>query len=193
MKQQIIDQLNESAEVKIKLGKENADTIVKIAELLTSSLRDGHKVLFCGNGGSAADAQHLAAELLGKFKMHRKALPSIALNVNTSVLTAIANDYEYDMVFERSVEGLGNPGDVLIGISTSGRSRNVIRAIEKAREMGLKTVAFVGSEPGPMGTASDICLTVPSKDTPRIQESHITVGHIVCGLVESALFGGSKS
>lgn len=193
MEHQVIKELNESAGIKTRLGSESAGIIVEIAELLVSALERGRKVLFCGNGGSAADAQHLAAELLGKFKLHRKALPSIALNVNTSALTAIANDYEYDKVFERLVEALGMEGDVLIGISTSGTSKNVVRAMDMARSKGISTVAFVGSLPGTVGASADICLCVPSKDTPRIQEAHITVGHIVCGLVEQRLFGGDRA
>lgn len=189
MREQVVRELEESAEVKVKLADEKADIIVQIAELFIEALKGGHKVLFCGNGGSAADAQHLSAELLGKFKMHRRALPSIALNVNTSALTAIANDYEYDMVFERLLEGLGNQGDVLVGISTSGKSRNIVRAFGKAREIGIRTVAFVGSAPGPIGELADLCLCIPSENTPRIQEAHITAGHIICGLVEQTMFG----
>lgn len=188
MKQQIVNELKDSAKVKLQLADENADIIADIAKLMISSLRNGHKVLFCGNGGSAADAQHLSAELLGKFKMNRKALPSLALNVNTSALTAVANDFGYDMTFERLIEGLGSEGDVLVGLSTSGKSTNVVRAMIKAHQIGMKTVAFVGNSPGTMGKEADICLMIPSDDTPRIQEAHITAGHIICGLIERALF-----
>ncbi|MEN6372614.1 MAG: D-sedoheptulose 7-phosphate isomerase [Armatimonadota bacterium] len=189
MKQQVIQELKESANVKLQLAEESAETVVTISDMLADALSEGHTVLFCGNGGSAADAQHLAAELLGKFKMERKALPAIALTVNTSALTAIANDYSYDNVFERLVEAYGRKGDVLLGISTSGNSKNVAKAIVKAREMGIQTVAFCGLTPGAIGEKADICLTVPSKDTPRIQEAHITAGHIICGLIERKLFG----
>lgn len=189
MKQLVENELKESADVKLRLVEEGAETIVGIAEMLSKALGEGYTAFFCGNGGSAADAQHLAAELLGKFKMERRALPSIALNVNTSALTAIANDYSYDNIFERLVEAHGKAGDVLVGISTSGRSKNVVNAINKAKSLGMKTVAFVGSAPGPVGEIADICLTVPSNDTPRIQEAHITAGHIICGLIERRLFG----
>lgn len=189
LKQQVIQELKESANVKLQLAEESAETVVTISDMLADALSEGHTVLFCGNGGSAADAQHLAAELLGKFKMERKALPAIALTVNTSALTAIANDYSYDNVFERLVEAYGRKGDVLLGISTSGNSKNVAKAIVKAREMGIQTVAFCGLTPGAIGEKADICLTVPSKDTPRIQEAHITAGHIICGLIERKLFG----
>lgn len=190
MRERIILELTESADVKVRLAENCVDHIADIAESLTSALEKGNKVLFCGNGGSAADAQHLAAELLGKFKMERRALPSIALTVNTSALTAIANDYAYEDVFARLVEAHGVPGDILVGISTSGNSKNVARAMDRAREMGLKTVGFVGRNPGVIGQRSDICLCVPSDDTARIQESHITVGHIVCGLIEHRMFDG---
>jgi D-sedoheptulose 7-phosphate isomerase len=185
----IISELNESADIKLRLAQQSADIIAKVADIMTAALKAGNKILFCGNGGSAADAQHLAAELLGKFKMHRKALPSIALTVNTSAITAIANDYEYDMVFERMIEALGCEGDVLVGISTSGNSKNVARAMDKAREMDIKTVGFVGQNPGTIGERSDLCLCIPSDITPRIQEAHITCGHIICGIIEHNLFG----
>lgn len=189
MKERIQAEINDSAAVKMRLADEKADVIAEIAKMMIAALRSGRKVLFCGNGGSAADAQHLSAELLGKFKMDRRPLPSMALNVNVSVITAIANDYEFNRVFERQVEGLGVEEDVLVGISTSGRSKNIVRAMRKARSMGLKTVAFVGMTPGPVGDSADICLCVPSDDTPRVQEAHIAVGHIICGLIESSLFG----
>lgn len=192
MKNIAITELKDSANVKLQLAEEGAETIVEIANMLSDALNNGHTVLFCGNGGSAADAQHLAAELLGRFKMERKALPAIALNVNTSALTAIANDYFYDNIFERLVEALGRKGDVLVGISTSGNSKNVAKAILKARSIEMKTVAFCGSTPGSIGEKADICLTIPSSDTPRIQEAHITAGHIICGLIERRLFGDLK-
>ncbi|MEN6521691.1 MAG: D-sedoheptulose 7-phosphate isomerase [Armatimonadota bacterium] len=192
LNEQVVNELKESANVKLKLAEEGAETIIEIANILVDALSKGHTVLFCGNGGSAADAQHLAAELLGKFKMERKALPAIALTVNTSALTAIGNDYSYDNIFERLVEAHGREGDVILGISTSGNSKNVVKAIVKAREIGMKTVAFCGFTPGAIGEKADICLTVPSKDTPRIQEAHITAGHIICGLVERKLFGDLK-
>jgi len=192
MKEQIISELQASAQVKLQLAESGTDKIMEIVDLLVSTLGRGGKVLLCGNGGSAADAQHLAAELLGKFKMERKALPAISLTVNTSALTAIANDYAYDDVFSRLVEALGVEGDILLGISTSGKSKNVVRAMEAAHDKGMKTVAFVGRTPGTVGENADICLCIPSDDTPRVQESHITAGHIICGLVERRLFGESQ-
>jgi D-sedoheptulose 7-phosphate isomerase len=145
--------------------------------------------MFCGNGGSAADAQHLAAELSGRFYKDRKALPSDALHCNTSYLTAVANDYSYDVVYSRLVDGIMNTGDVLIGISTSGNSKNIINAFEVAKKKKIITIAFTGENVGNMGIVSDCLINIPSTDTPRIQESHILIGHIICELVEEKLFG----
>lgn len=174
----------ESIDAKQKMLVMHRETIARIAEVIYSAIENGGKVLWCGNGGSAADAQHLACELVSKFYVDRKALPSIALNTNTSILTAIANDYDFERVFVRQVEALGRKGDVLIGISTSGNSKNVIAAMKKAKEMGIVTIGFTGETGGAMKECSDILLNVPSKDTPRIQEAHITAGHIICYLVE---------
>ncbi|UCG71162.1 MAG: D-sedoheptulose 7-phosphate isomerase [Thermoplasmata archaeon] len=178
--------LKESADVKLKL---DAKVIVDIANKIIESYKKGKKVVLFGNGGSAADAQHLAAELVGKYKMVRTPLPAIALSTNTSILTACANDYGYDTVFAKQVEALVETDDVVIGISTSGTSPNVLEAMRKAKEKGAFTVGFSGESLAGLGEIADICLAVPSKDTPRIQESHITAGHIVCFLVEKALFG----
>lgn len=164
-----------------------APEVVAAAETMTASLRNGGKILFCGNGGSAADAQHIAAELVGRYKRERASLPGIALTVDTSALTAIANDYGYDAVFERQVRGLGRAGDVLVGISTSGNSPNVVRALEAAHAMGIRTIGFTGAGGGKMATLCEQCLRVPSSDTPRIQEMHIAIGHMLCELVETAL------
>lgn len=164
-----------------------APEVVAAAEMMTAALHDGGKILFCGNGGSAADAQHIAAELVGRYKRERASLPGIALTVDTSALTAIANDYGYDAVFERQLRGLARSGDVLVGISTSGNSPNVVRALEAAREMGVRSIGFTGEGGGRMATLCDLCLRVPSKDTPRIQEMHIAIGHMLCELVETAL------
>jgi len=164
------------------------ERIEKLAEVCTIAFRNGNKVLFCGNGGSAADAQHLAAEFSGRFYYDRPPLPSEALHVNTSYLTAVANDYSYDEVYSRIVRGSGKPGDVLIGLSTSGNSRNVLRAFETAGELGMVTAAFTGQTGGQMKEIADILINIPSSDTPRIQESHIMIGHIVCELVEAELF-----
>ena len=170
-----------------------ADEIIikKIEEavsLITTAFRNGNKVWFCGNGGSAADAQHLAAEFSGRFYKDRKALPAEALHCNTSYLTAVANDYSYDVIYSRIVEGTGNKGDVIIGLSTSGNSANIVKAFESAKVLGLKTIGFTGITGGKMKEVSDILFNVSSKITPRIQESHIMLGHIICELVEENLF-----
>lgn len=163
---------------------EQMDVIQLMAERCKEALKAGNKVLFCGNGGSAADAQHLAAELIGRFQKERRSLASIALTTDTSILTAVANDYGYDEVFARQVEGLGRSGDVLIGISTSGNSANVVKAALKARDTGMHTIAFIGEGGGKLKDICDITFAVPSKVTARIQEMHIMVGHIICELVE---------
>jgi len=163
--------------------------IADAVEAIATAFRNGNKVLFCGNGGSAADAQHLAAEFSGRFYKDRKALPSEALHCNTSYLTAVANDYSYDVIYSRIVDGIGVSGDVLIGLSTSGNSGNVIKAFETAKEKNMITIGFTGETGGKMKELSDYLFNMPSKDTPRIQESHIMIGHIICELVEEKLFG----
>ena len=183
MQQCIIDEISSIVSDLEKL-KEAAAEIEKIVWICTAALKNGNKILFCGNGGSAAQAQHLAAELVGRYKMERRALAALSLTVDTSDITAIGNDYGYDDIFRRQLEGLGKAGDVLIGLSTSGNSANVIRAFELARNMGIRTVAFTGEGGGKMKALADICLAVPSNQTNHIQEMHITIGHIVCGLVE---------
>lgn len=165
---------------------EQAEAIAAAAALMVDGLKGGGKVLFCGNGGSAADSQHLAAELTGRYLRDRAPLAGVALTVDTSALTAIANDYSYDEVFARQVRGLGRAGDVLVGISTSGNSRNVVAALEAARAMGLRTIGLTGAGGGRMQELCDVCLCVPSSDTPRIQEMHIAAGHMLCELVENA-------
>ena len=160
------------------------DVLEHIASEITGALRNGKKVLWCGNGGSAADAQHLAAELMGRFRRERCGLPSIALTTDTSILTAIANDYGYEMVFQRQVEGLCAKGDIVVGISTSGNSRNVCAALETARRMGAVTVAFTGRTGGLVSGIADLTLCVPSDDTARIQEAHILCGHMICDFIE---------
>lgn len=163
-------------------------TVAAVAERVAAALAAGHKVLFAGNGGSAADAQHLAGELVGRFGFDRAPVAALALTTDTSALTAIANDYGYDRVFERQVQGLGREGDVLIAISTSGRSPNILRAIAAARALGLFVVGFTGGGGGDMPAECDLCLCVPADSTPLIQQLHITAGHIVCSLVEERLF-----
>ena len=165
------------------------DRIQRAAEMITESLRKGGKIHFCGNGGSAADAQHLAAELSGRFYFDRPPLNAEALHCNTSYLTAVGNDYGYDLIFSRLLRGTAKPGDVIVGISTSGNSQNILKAFEVAKEMGVKIIAMTGATGGAMKDFADILLNVPSTDTPRIQESHIMIGHIVCELVETAMFG----
>ena len=163
--------------------------ILRVARATTRALKAGGRVFFFGNGGSAADAQHLAAELVGRFVLERRALPAMALTVNSSVVTAVANDYTYDVIFVRQLEAWARPGDVAIGITTSGNSPNVVRAIEAARKMGLYTVALTGARGGQVRTAAEECMCVPSTVTSRIQESHILLGHILCEYVEQAMFG----
>jgi D-sedoheptulose 7-phosphate isomerase len=153
-----------------------------------SCFREGGKVLFCGNGGSAADAQHLAAELSGRFYINRPPLFAEALHVNTSYLTAVANDFGYDQVYARLVEGFGRPGDILVALSTSGRSANIIGALRQARSLGMYTIGLTGQSGGDMGADCDLLLNVPSDDTPRIQEAHMLIGHILCEQVERELF-----
>ena len=160
---------------------------IAVAEVLIRAYRCGHAMLLFGNGGSAADAQHIAAELVGRFRLERPALRAEALTVNTSALTAIANDFSFDAVYARQIEAFGQPGDVAIGLSTSGRSPNVVRALETARRLGLRTVAMTGSAGGPAREVAEFWVGVPSADTPRIQESHIMIGHIWCELIESAM------
>ena len=162
--------------------------IQQAAEMITASLRGGGKIHFCGNGGSAADAQHLAAELSGRFYFDRPPLNAEALHCNTSYLTAVGNDYGYDLVFSRLLRGTAKKGDVIVGISTSGNSKNILEAFKAAKEMGLHIVAMTGASGGQMKDYADILLNVPSTDTPRIQESHIMLGHIFCELVESTMF-----
>ncbi len=163
--------------------------IEQAAKMITTSLKAGGKIHFCGNGGSAADAQHLAAELSGRFYFDRPPLNAEALHCNTSYLTAVGNDYGYDHIFSRLLRGTGKRGDVLVGISTSGNSKNIVKAYETAKEMGITIISFTGATGGVMKEFSDILLNVPSTDTPRIQESHIMIGHIICELVETDMFG----
>jgi len=163
--------------------------LARVAEELIRAYQAGRKVLLFGNGGSAADAQHIAAELAGKYYMNRRPLPAEALTVNTSALTAIGNDYGFEQIFARQVEALGNPGDIAIGISTSGNSPNVIEGIRVAKRKGMITIGLTGANGGQLKNEVDYCICVPSKDTPRIQEAHILIGHIWCELIERALFG----
>lgn len=185
--QSITDSIN--AKQAILNDSEFLARIEAAAEMITDSLRAGGKIHFCGNGGSAADAQHLAAELSGRFYFDRPPLNAEALHCNTSYLTAVGNDYGYDLIFSRLLKGTAKKGDVIVGISTSGNSKNIVNAYEVAREMDVHIIAMTGETGGKMKDFADILLNVPSKDTPRIQESHIMIGHIICELVETAMFG----
>lgn len=164
-----------------------SDKIILAAELCKTSLRQGRKIILCGNGGSAADAQHLAAELMGRFLIDRAPLPALSLTVDTSALTAIGNDYGFDMVFSRQLRGIGAAGDVLIGMSTSGNSRNVVKAFETARELQIATVGLTGTGGGTLAELSDVLIAVPDGRTNHIQEAHIAVGHLICAIVEQDL------
>ena len=188
MKKNIELFIKDSITAKESVLRGQVDNIEKAARAVIESLKNGNKLLVFGNGGSAADSQHIAAELVGRFKMERKALPAIALTANTSILTAIGNDYGYDVVFSRQIEALGVKGDVAMGISTSGNSKNVIGALKKARSMGLKTIALSGGDGGVMKSGADISIVVETRDTPRVQESHIMIAHIICALVEDGIF-----
>ncbi|MBN8672474.1 MAG: D-sedoheptulose 7-phosphate isomerase [Chitinophagales bacterium] len=190
MQQQIKDILQRSIDVKAQIidNPELINTIEAVVEKIVAAFRYGNKVLFCGNGGSAADAQHLAAEFSGRFYSDRDPLPSEALHCNTSYITAVANDYGYDVVYSRIIKGTGKAGDVLIGLSTSGNSVNITNALQTAKDIGMITVGFTGEGGGKMKALCDYLVNIPSNDTPRIQESHITVGHIMCQLVEEKLF-----
>ncbi|MEI8355854.1 MAG: D-sedoheptulose 7-phosphate isomerase [Deltaproteobacteria bacterium] len=167
--------------------------ICEVAEVLVDALRGGNKLLLMGNGGSAADAQHFAAEIVGRFRMERRGLPAISLSTDTSILTAIGNDYGFEVIFSRQVEALAEEGDVVIGLSTSGSSENVFTALSLAHEMGCRTIALLGRDGGSIKNIVDIDLTVPSQDTPRIQEGHITIIHVLCDLIEKGLFPTQRS
>lgn len=188
MKDKIVEIIEESIGVKRKLIKAELDAIESAAQAVIAALKSEGKVIIFGNGGSAADSQHIAAELVGRFLKERKGLPAIALSTNTSILTAIANDYSYSRVFSRQLEALAEKNDVIIGISTSGKAENVIEAVELANKKGLATIALTGCDGGGLARAAKISIIVPSKSTPRIQEAHVTIGHIICQLVEEALF-----
>ena len=174
--------------LKSKLVAEQAKEVVAAARLLADTLKGGGKILFFGNGGSAADAQHLAAELVNRFQIERPPLAALALTTDTSILTSITNDYDFLEVFAKQIRALGQAGDTAVGFSTSGSSGNVVRALETAREMGLRTLALSGGDGGPVAAAADLAIVVPSRNTPRIQEVHITIGHVLCDQVDYLLF-----
>jgi len=185
-KRQVIREIEESIEVK-ESYKVFGDDVARAAYIMAEAIKRGKCIYFCGNGGSAADAQHMAAELVGRYKKNRQAFKAIALTVDTSVLTAIANDMSYDEVFSRQLKGLAESGDVLVGISTSGKSRNVLAALKIAKERNMQVIGLVGAHRSLFEPHCDIVLSVPSTNTPRIQETHIMLGHIMCGLIEEWL------
>jgi D-sedoheptulose 7-phosphate isomerase len=189
--QSITDIISASIDVKKDILSDPIllDKINTSVQVITDAFKKGNAVYFAGNGGSAADAQHLAAEFSGRFYKDRKALPSDALHCNSSYLTAVANDYSYDVIYARLLEGIAKPGDVLVGISTSGNSGNIVKAFEMAKTIGVTTIGFTGAKGGKMKDLGDHLINVPSNTTPRIQESHILIGHIICELVEINLFG----
>ena len=188
-KEEIIRELAESVKVKNAVADQMVDSILKAAQMIIDAYKAGNKVLLIGNGGSAADAQHLSTELVGRFMMERKALPAIALTTNTSALTAISNDYGYEKVFRRQIEALGEAGDILLAITTSGASPNILAAIETAQALEMRVIVMTGEKGIPLKEKTALVLAVPSAKTPRIQEAHITIGHIICYLVEKELFG----
>lgn len=187
---QLIEQrTEESIAVKRALLETQANVIATVGKQLVEVMRNGKTLYLCGNGGSAGDAQHIAAELVGRFTKERRALPAVALTTNTSALTALGNDYAYEIVFSRQLEAFGKPGDIVIGISTSGNSPNVLHALRTAKDLAMITVGLTGETGGNTKAEADHCICVPSRDTARIQESHILIGHILCEIVECELFG----
>lgn len=180
-----------SVKEEILQNEELLSSVEKAVSIITQAFQNGNKVLFCGNGGSAADAQHLAAEFSGRFYKNRKALPSEALHCNSSYITAVANDYSFDVIYSRLVDGIGEAGDVLVGLSTSGNSANIVKAFEVAAGKDMITIAFTGITGGTLKAYSNVLINIPSSDTPRIQESHIMIGHIICQLVEENLFAST--
>lgn len=184
----VIEQIfAQSIAVKQETLKRNSDKIAQASQMIIDALKGGHKLLFCGNGGSAADSQHIAAEFVGRFQKERKAWPAIALTTDTSALTALGNDYSFDIVFSRQVQALGQKGDILIGISTSGNSKNVLEALKTAKTMGIKTIGVTGGSGGQLAALSDIAIIAASPTTARIQESHLVIFHAICEIVENTL------
>jgi len=188
MKEEIAQIFRESADLKLRFIRQNADLLIQVVRMIVDAFKGGNKVLLFGNGGSAADAQHIAAEFVNRFLIERPPLPALALSTDTSVLTSISNDYGYVDSFAKQIKALGKPGDVAIGISTSGSAANVIKAVKVAKEMGLKTVGLAGNDGGELARGVDIALIVASPVTPRIQEVHITIGHVICEMVDRMLF-----
>ena len=190
MRDKIKDILLQSIQVKEELMRTAIEQIIEITNILIDCLKKGGKVILFGNGGSAADSQHIAAELVGRFVKDRASLPAIALTTNTSILTSLSNDYSFEVVFAKQIEALGKEGDVAIGISTSGKAKNVNAAIRQAKKMGIKTAVLTGANGGELAKSADVSIMVPSNVTARIQEAHITIGHIICQLIEEKMFAG---
>ncbi|MCX5700117.1 MAG: D-sedoheptulose 7-phosphate isomerase [Candidatus Omnitrophica bacterium] len=188
MRERVKDIILESIQIKEELLKSGISRILEISQIIIEALKKGGKLIIFGNGGSASDAQHIAAELVGRFKKDRPALAAIALTTNTSIITALANDFGYDVIFSRQIEALADKRDVVFGISTSGKAKNVIIAIKQAKKMGFKTIALTGGDGGELAKIADISLIVPSSVTARIQEAHIVIGHIICELIEEESF-----
>jgi len=187
MKKRIRKIFEESIQTKQKTLELNEDFILQAVEEITNAIKQNKKILFFGNGGSAADSQHIAAEFIGRFKKDRKALAAIALTTDTSILTAVGNDYGFEAVFARQVEGLAQKGDIVFAFSTSGNSKNVLKAVKQARKMGVKTISLTGCQGGQLAKLTDISIIVPSSDTARIQEAHLCTAHAICELVENAI------
>lgn len=192
MKDRIISIFNESARVKTEFAQENADAVTAVVKAIAAALKAGNKVILFGNGGSATDASHIAAEFVNRFLIDRPPLPAIALNTDPAVLTSISNDFGYDQIFAKQLTALGRPGDIVIGLSTSGNSPNVLLALEVAKRGGMQTVVLTGGTGGKMANLADHTFIVPSKHTPHIQETHITLCHIICQLVDEELFSGKR-
>ncbi|RPJ35365.1 MAG: SIS domain-containing protein [Deltaproteobacteria bacterium] len=188
MKEEILQAFKDSSEVKARFVRNHADLLIQVVKVLVAAFKGGHKVLLFGNGGSAADAQHLAAEFVNRFLIERPPLPAIALTTDTSILTSISNDYGYADTFAKQVKALGKEGDVAVGISTSGTAANVVKAIKVAKDMGMKTVGLTGGDGGDLAKIVDFALVVDSSATPRIQEDAITIGHVLCEMVDRMLF-----
>lgn len=193
MREKILKAFEDSASVKREFIKANIDAVMEVSNLIAEAFNRGNKLMIFGNGGSSTDAAHIAAEFVGRFKMERPALPAIDLNTNMAVVTAIANDYDFSEIFARQIKAHAQDGDVAIGISTSGNSQNVIKAVEEAKKRRIRTIVFTGGAGGKLAAIADHLFAVPSSDTPRIQETHITLGHVLCQMVEEILFESHRS
>ncbi|MDA8169661.1 MAG: D-sedoheptulose 7-phosphate isomerase [Nitrospiraceae bacterium] len=188
MKEKVLKAFEESARLKEKFSRENLDLIIEVSRLMAEAFSQGRKLILFGNGGSSCDASHIAGEFMNRFKMERPPLPAVALNTDTAVITSIANDYDYSEIFAKQIKALGEEGDVVVGISTSGGSPNVLKAMDTARKKKLRTVAFTGAKGIKFASKAEFAFIVPSADTPRIQEVHITIGHVLCQMIEEILF-----